>query len=215
MLNPWEQATFERQSKRINNLDGDHPSKLLEPPFPLNNHDDLTTTQTDESGEENVVKKEGHEQALKSQIIQQDLNEEKFNKLVNNSTTVLYRVKTTFPFTFFPTEIIISLNDVNVVVGEFFISKQVRSVSISKIAEVIANTGFFFAQLLIVDKEYSQMTIEVDYLPVKKAMKAKRLIQGLLFATKEAIDLTKIHDDYLVQKIEELGRVQGESLDRP
>jgi hypothetical protein len=157
---------------------------------------------------------EGHKEAIKNQVKEKDQNKEKFNKLIDNSVSILFTTKTVFPFTLFPDEIIISLNDISVVFTEFFISKQVRSVAISKIAEVIVTTGFFFAQLQIVDKEYGQMTMELNYLSIKNAMKAKRLIQGLLFATKEGVDLTKLEDDNLIQKIEELGRVQGETLDQ-
>lgn len=156
----------------------------------------------------------GEEEAAKESIKDEIQHTEKLNQLVENAGTVLFRIKTTFPFVFFPHEIIITLSDVSVVFGKFLTSREIRTVSISKIAEVIVTTGFLFAQLKIIDTEYSQLTIQVDYLDRNEAMKAKRLIQGLLFATKEGVDLTKVKDDDMISKIEELGRVQGEKLDQ-
>lgn len=154
------------------------------------------------------------EEIIKESIKEEIQHTEKLNQLVTNSTTVIYKTKTIFPFVFFPNEIIVTLSDVSVVFGKFFTSREIRTVSISKIAEVIVTTGFMFAQLRIIDIEFSQLTMEIDYLDMNEALKAKRLIQGLLFATKEGVDLTKVHDDDLVGKIEELGRVQGEKLDQ-
>ena len=139
---------------------------------------------------------------------------QKLDKLVSSSSTVIFSAKTVFPFTFFPNEIVITLADVSVVYTEFLSSKQLRSVPISKIAEVIVETGFMFAKLKLVDKEFSQMSIEVDYLSLKDAMRAKRLIQGLMVAVKENIDLVQIKDEHLEEKIEEIGRVQGEDIDK-
>lgn len=220
MLNPWKQTTLQRQRKR-RLLDDDIVSKNLESSTLLENktsqNSDFTIEVEDLSynaKEQRAGVKEAQKEIIKTQVKDREQNQEKLNRLVDLSSTVLLSIKTVFPFTFFPNEVIITLNDVSVVYTEFFISKQVRSVAISKIAEVIVTTGFFFAQLKIIDKEYSQLTMEIDYLTIKNAMKAKRLIQGLLFATKEGVELTKIEDQDLVEKIEELGRVQGESLDQ-
>lgn len=227
MLNPWGRITFNDQPKRNALRDQSATIGKHKPSTKKNN---LPTTDSQEqnrrdqkltykqnpqppSEEEIVIQTEGHEEALKEQIKKQEQTEEKFNKLVANSKLVLFETKTTFPFTFFPNKIVITLNDVSVIFNEY-ISKQIRTIPISKVAEVIVETGFFFAKLRIVDIDYSQNSIEIDYLGIKHAMKAKRLILGLLFARREEVDITKLGNDNIAQKIEELGRVQGEQLDQ-
>jgi len=163
--------------------------------------------------EEQKIIDEGHEEALKDRVKLKEQNEEKLNKLVSNSNSVIFTCKTIFPFTIFPNTLIVTLNDVSIVNVEFFISKQIRSVPIKKIAEIIVETGFFFATVKIIDIDFSQITMELNYLNIGDAMRAKRLIQGLLFASKEEIDLTKIEDLNIVSKLEELGKIQGEKLD--
>jgi hypothetical protein len=207
MINPWQNTLLERQSKR-KEASTAIPSARMEP-SPDNKQGKNTTPEP--------VKKiynEAKQEILKTEIKAKEQNERRLDKLLNYSSTVIFRAKTVFPFTFFPDEIVITLNDVNVIFEEFFLSKQVRSLSISKIAEVVATTGFFFAQVRIIDKEFSQMSITVDYLKIADAMKIKRLIQGLLFSSAEKVDLTKVGKEGLVNKIEELGRIQGEELDK-
>lgn len=210
MLNDWGKMIFDRYSQRS--------ASIKPPPEPVMPDDSVNVLKAEDlepnKMQQNSAQYEGHKEADIESFKDQEQHEEKFNKLLTHSTTTLLSISTFFPFTIFPHKLIITLNDVNFVYTEFFISKQIRSISISKIAEVIVNTGFFFAQLQIIDKDFSQMTIEMEYLKIKDAMKAKRLIQGMLFASKEKIDLTKIDDANLVAKLEELGRVQGESLDK-
>ncbi len=171
-------------------------------------------TKVDEASPVEEIAAEGEAEALKETIKESVQNSEKLEKLLDNSTTVVFKASTVWPFVLFPHEIIITLGDVSVVFGKFITSREIRTVSISKIAEVIVSTGFLFAKLRIIDIEYSQLSLELEFLSIKEAMKAKRLIQGLLFASKEGIDLTKIEDEHLIEKIEELGRVQGERLDQ-
>jgi len=114
--------------------------------------------------------------------------------------------KSTFPFTLFPDEIIVDETKVSIHTHYFFATKQVRSVEFKDIFNVTIQQGVVFANMTIADRFFSQEPINTPYLKKNDAIKARRLIQGLILASKEGI---KIHDlpyDELMQKLERIGK---------
>lgn len=77
------------------------------------------------------------------------------------------------------------------------------------INEVEVQCSVFFASLSIVDNSYVKNTFAMDYLKKREAQLARRIIQGLLVATREGIDLSKFHAAELRYKAESLGRAQA------
>ena len=52
--------------------------------------------------------------------------------------------------------------------------------------------------------------IRIPYLRSNDAIRARNIIQGLIIAKKEGIDVSKLTHKELVEKIEDLGNVKGE-----
>lgn len=131
----------------------------------------------------------------------------KIQNLTDNSN-VLYKASAVFPFDFFPDNISIDKNKVNIVYKEFFASEDVHSILIKNIKDIEVETSPFFATIKIVPDGFPASLIRIKYLKKKEAMKARRIIQGLMTCQKEDVDLTKIKSDSLVEKIEDLGQTR-------
>ena len=128
--------------------------------------------------------------------------------LVKRTHRVLLEISTVFPFDLFPDRLTVDENKVNLISSEFFFSGRTHSVLIKEISDVLVDSGFFFAKLQIIDKGFIENSIELRYLWIEDAQKARRIIQGLVVAINEGIDISKIKADDLVKKIEELGEIQ-------
>ncbi|PIZ65085.1 hypothetical protein CO051_05735 [Candidatus Roizmanbacteria bacterium CG_4_9_14_0_2_um_filter_39_13] len=114
-------------------------------------------------------------------------------------------IKTVFPFDFFQDEVIVDTTKVSIHIHYFFYSKEVRSVQFKDIFSVIVQQGVFFASLELVDKFFSEQPIIVRHLWKKDAIKARRIIQGMIIAQKQSIDIRTIPVKELVSKLETIG----------
>ena len=109
-------------------------------------------------------------------------------------------------FDLFPDNLTIDSNKVNVVTKSFFASGRVHSIYIENVMDVFVEAGPIFASLKLVDKGFIENTVEVHYLKKSDAYIARRIIQGLVVAVKDKIDLAGIEGDEFARKIEELGQ---------
>lgn len=149
----------------------------------------------------------GEREAVKEEIKQQEIETIKFDETVHQGSHVLYKTKAIFPFDLFPDEITVDLNQVNVVIKYFFWSERRQSILIKDIMDVLVDTIPFFASLKVIDSGFKEQPIEINFLKRNDAIKIRRLIQGLMVAHKQEIDLSKIDSHDLPEKIEELGKV--------
>lgn len=148
---------------------------------------------------------EGKREAIKDFIKDRDTQRHKFHDLIEDVRRPLFTVSSVFPFHLFPDSIIIDEHKINVIIREFFWSGRVLSIYIQNISDVFIDKSVFFATIKIVDKGYIENFVSVSYLWKKEAAKARNIIQGLVIAEKEGIDLTKIDNNELVTQVEMLG----------
>lgn len=126
---------------------------------------------------------------------------QQLDKLAKGSARVILDVKAVFPFNFFPDELIIDETKVSVLTNYFFFTRQVRSVEYKDIFNVVVNQGVIFAKLEIVDRFFSQESIVVPYMKKKDAIRARRIIQGLMMARKENINIRTLPLGELTEKL--------------
>lgn len=131
----------------------------------------------------------------------------KLENLLEKTDTILLNIKTVFPFVLFPTILVIDLNKVDIVHQEFFFSDRRHCIEIKDIADVYVDTSLIFASLKIVIKDMRQKIISISYLKKREAKKARKIIQGLITAHREQIDLITLKDEHLLDKIEALGSI--------
>lgn len=138
----------------------------------------------------------------------QNEEKQKLDMLVNQTDRVLYRIKSTFPFDFFPDELVIDISKISLISRIFILSHQIRITNIANILDSTIITGPIFATLQIAERVPNQPPIIIHYLIKKHALKANQLIQGLQIASQSQIDLTKIPDKELIIYIENIGKTK-------
>ncbi len=138
---------------------------------------------------------------------------QKLHHLMNRSQTPLLEVTTVFPFDLFPDTIVIDATKVHIIDREFFFTEEIHSIPIKNIVDIYVDTGPFFATLRILPQLIFQNQItQIPKLWKSDAMKARDVIQGLILATKENINVTNLPDevdtDQLQHDLQSLGRPQ-------
>ncbi|KKR80489.1 MAG: hypothetical protein UU73_C0001G0353 [Candidatus Daviesbacteria bacterium GW2011_GWA1_41_61] len=136
--------------------------------------------------------------------------EAKMEELIEEAENPLFKLSTIFPFDFFPDQIIIDTNKVNIISKEFFSSGRVHSIMIKDIGDVFIETDPFFAKLTIIDKGFTENSINLKYLKKEDAAKARKIIQGLVVAHEQSIDLAHFPPEELTLKLEKLGKIKTE-----
>lgn len=158
------------------------------------------------------TQRQGIKDAHKESAKIEQINNDRFKGLVRASNQTLIKVQTVFPFDFFTDEISIEITQVNVVKRYFFATAHLQTIPIKNVADVFIETSLFFASLKIIDSSYIENSIEVEYLKKSDAIMARKIIQGLVIASKEGIDLAKVSPQSLLQDIESLGQAQEVEL---
>lgn len=152
---------------------------------------------------------EGRTEAVVESVKEEEKDRERFENLLDRGTRVLYKLKSVFPFAFFPDTISIDREKVTLKLTEFFFASEIRSLHIRNISHVIVDTGPFFATVTIMDRSLvSELTtVVIPFLWKGQALRARRIIQGLMIAHKERIDMEKIPERNLKKRLEDLGRM--------
>ncbi len=130
----------------------------------------------------------------------------KLNDLVEGSQKPLLQIRTVIPLNPFPDEIIIDINKVTIIFRYFFFSRQIHSVFIKDVSDVVVETGMLFSTLKIVDVGFTENSIDINYLSTRGAIKARKIIQGLVVAQKNGIDPAKYQFSDLAEQLEQLGK---------
>jgi hypothetical protein len=155
---------------------------------------------------EDTLKEIGSAAATKEMSQNSELNNVKFDNLVKkNSSRALLKIKSAKLLDFFPDEIVIETTKINISLRDYFFMRRLHTISIEDISDIFVETTPFYATLKIVDKDFIENSVEVPFLKKDDAKRARRLIQGLVTAYKEGVDLTSLPDEGLVAKLEVLG----------
>ncbi len=146
--------------------------------------------------------------ADKSTIGSNTSDQEKLDILVSRTQRTLLKFHGVFPFDFFPDTIRIDENKVDITYRHFFFFKHMFPIFIKNINAARVNTGVFFASLAVEVTGFEINPKPVNYLWKRDAIKARRIILGLVVAYKEGVDVSQIPTHELVEKVEEIGKAQ-------
>lgn len=175
--------------------------KTSDPPVPIS---PKSLTYKEKSFNAGVRK--GEEKYVEDEIKKSHESQQKLEALVTKTSKPLLKVRAVWPFDFFPDEIIVDTEKVDIVSRTFFWSKQVKCVMLKNIFDVIVETSLLFATIRIIDKNYVEQESSIGFLWKNEAMRAKNIIQGLVTAVAEGIDLTKCDKNDLVEKMKKIGK---------
>lgn len=152
---------------------------------------------------------EGTLEAIKELVKERAKNYQRLNALLAKSESVpLYRLSTFWPLKFFPVHIEISSDRINITFWIFMFSGKVISLTTDIIQEVSIESGPLFSALKIETNKPMEPLVEVNYLKKEEAMKARRIIQGLITARKNEVNLENINPKELAEKLEGIGKTK-------
>lgn len=138
----------------------------------------------------------------KSQAEKQDLE-----KLADVSESPLIKIKSHAPFDFFPDELIIDANKVELISNQFFSSSYTNTITLKNIAKVELENGPLHSKLVIKPKLNTQPTIQISFLKKDEAENTKATLQGLIIAHEKNIDLKQISPENLKQELIKIGSI--------
>ncbi|HSX30027.1 MAG TPA: hypothetical protein VLE73_05715 [Candidatus Saccharimonadales bacterium] len=133
---------------------------------------------------------------------------EQLGQALSQAQDKLYEARTVFPFTLFPDVLVIDRSQVSISHRAFWQVAEVISVRIEDILNVTANVGPFFGSIIITTRFFNDKTpaYEVHWLWREDALKAKRILQGYVIATKRKINCTALDTRQLSVLLDELGK---------
>lgn len=130
---------------------------------------------------------------------------QKFQTIIQAENAPVLHIKAVFPFDFFPNEVIIDKTKVTIVRKYFFWTRQITTILIADILNVTVNHSLLFGALSIADRFFAADPFVINYLWKQDAARAASVIQGMVLAAKEQIDVKKIPSETLAQHAEEVG----------
>ncbi|EKD86870.1 MAG: hypothetical protein ACD_37C00118G0003 [uncultured bacterium] len=148
-----------------------------------------------------------NEESLKNEKDRNQLDD-----LAEMTENRLYKLTAVFPFDFFPNQIYIEEKQIIIIYKQFFFTSQDYHILIEDILMPIVETSLFFATLKIEmgPGGFQQNPPPIQFLRKKQALRAKRIIVGLLVCHKEKINLSSFNNKELLGKLEEIGRFRSD-----
>lgn len=135
----------------------------------------------------------------------------KFDEMERKFNRNIAEVRTLFPFSFFPTYIIVDEAQVTVIEYYFFFSKRVFPMFIKDIKTVTAAQGILLGELKFELSGYETNPEPIYNLKRGDVIRTRRIILGLMKAHEEKIDLSQFSDEELRKRLEVLGEKYGKA----
>ncbi len=122
----------------------------------------------------------------------------------------LYRVRTIFPFDFFPKDLVIDEYKVSIIYRYFFWSEEVISIYIKDLG-ITLGVGLLFASLKLSDKrmllEEGKQVFDLNFFWKEEARRARRIIQGLIIMHEQKAKVSpEATPEEVRAQAEEIGR---------
>jgi len=139
------------------------------------------------------------------QLIQQSEAVSQLENLAQDEQPLLMTLSTVFPFKIFPTHITIEKTKVNIKETLFFASSNIQSIMIGDISSCETESNLFFGLIKLVTRIPNSPPVIINYLPKEEALKARRIIQGLMVGVMNKVDLAKVSTPQLLESVEQMG----------
>lgn len=139
-------------------------------------------------------------------------NQEPLNLLIHKTQDTLLTVRSMWLLDLFPDKLTVDEAKVSFIYNSAFGVKSIHSVLIENITYVEAHTSLLSGSLIIVDSSNYRHPVElkIENLRKEAAIRARKLIQGLIHAKNLKIDISQFTPYDLENNMEELGRITGE-----
>ncbi len=133
-------------------------------------------------------------------------SQEKLEKLQKKTDTSIFTVSSIFPFELFPDIIQVDREKISLIRNRFFLTRKVFPILLKDIKTVRFTTGPVFGTLQFEIEGYEANPQPLKHLKRLDAIKAKRIIEGLIILKEKNIDTSKLSDQQLVNKAIQFGK---------
>ncbi len=148
----------------------------------------------------------GFDKGKEAQVSPKEAEKFKLDKITERSTTTLMHIKSVFPFKLFPDQLIIDENKLTVINGLFFWSDNIMPIFYRDINSIEVVTGLFFASIVIEVRGFHTNPNPLTFFWKDDAIKAPRLVTGLIAAERDGVDVTKLKNSELKEYADAIGR---------
>ncbi len=124
---------------------------------------------------------------------------------VEQDSLILYRATSIFPFEIFPTDVVVYRNKVDIIDRIFWGAQDIKTVMIPDIFQLEVQTTPFFSSISITNRQPMMPLISVKFLKNNDALQLRAIIQGLVNAHYQKLDLSDLSPAQLIQQVKELG----------
>jgi len=131
------------------------------------------------------------------------------DQVLEESNEVLARFRGVWPFDFFPDEVIVDKKAITIVRHWFFGVGQKITCHFEDLVNAEVNVGPFFGSMSIYSKYFTDGQEDVKWFSRGDAKKLHAILQGLLMARKEGVDIKNIPNDELLEKLYKIGTHRG------
>lgn len=162
-------------------------------------------------------KEEGMKELVKEETKGEETKKNKLQELTSKNHVVLMKAKTFFPFDFFPDTLIIDMTKVNIIAKRFWATEHIININLKDVVDVSVETALFMGNLIITyvpSVEGMMGMIEptihrMALMKRKDALRAQRILKGILVARREGIEISKCTPEELMHVIERFGEYSG------
>lgn len=129
------------------------------------------------------------------------------DNLVEKTAEPLLHIRSVFPFTIFIDTVTIDRTKVLIVYREFFYQRTEFPIYIADLKSVKVEAGPLFATISFEIEGYEQNPAPISYIPRSKAFELRKLLTGLIAATRDEVETAEIPVDTLKKKAKRIGSV--------
>ena len=130
----------------------------------------------------------------------------KLAHLTAQAHDILFQANTIFPFTLFPSTIIIDREKLTIANRFFFRVAKINSVPIADILSVEADVGPFLGSVHINSRYFITNPYSVNFLSRRDAIKLQHLLQGYIIAHEKKVNCANIDRGQLIALLNDLGQ---------
>ena len=130
------------------------------------------------------------------------------HNLAKTTDDLLLECSSFFPFDFFPNQIKVYTNKVDIIESYFFFSKSAITLLIQDIQTVEVDTDLFFGSLKFEMKGYERNPVLLKFFLKDNAIQLRQIVMGLVTAKREGIAFEKIDTTTLKNQAEKIGDVK-------
>ena len=150
-------------------------------------------------------KRAGIKEVIKEATREEETKNNKLQELVSRNNILLMKTKTLFPFDFFPDTFIIDMTKVNIISRIFWATEKITNINLKDIIDVSVETTLFMGTLIItyiptiesVVTPLDPVVYKISLMKRRDALRAQRILKGILIARREGIEISKCSPDEL------------------